>query len=87
MSSGMLFPAASLHRHGRGTWAGLQGHAPYPDMEQLPGMGQHSCKNWDGFGAELISWLVFVRAEAVFLFAWRLQTQLKCIKQLKRQHR
>lgn len=60
--------------------AGLQGCGPYPDVGQL------SCENWDGFGAELVSWLVFVRAEVVFTFPRRLQTQLKCIKQLKRRH-
>lgn len=71
------------HRHVPGTWAGLQDRGPYPNTGQLPGVEQLSCENWDIFGAELISWLVFVRAEAVFAFPRRLQTQLKCIKQLK----
>ena len=26
------------HRHVRGTWAGLRGHGPYPNMGQLPGV-------------------------------------------------
>jgi len=52
-------------------------------MGQLPQVGQLSCENWDGSGADLTSWLVLAGAEAVFAFPRRLQTQLKCIKQLK----
>lgn len=40
-----------------------------PYMGQLPGLGRLSCENWDVVSAECASWLILVRAEAVFLFS------------------
>lgn len=60
-------------RHVQGTWARLQGHSPCPNMGQLPGVGHLLHENWDVFDSQLVSWLVFVRAEAVFMFSKRIQ--------------
>lgn len=57
------------HPQPHGRYLGrASGPSSLPSRGTDLGVGQLSCKNWDVFGAELVLWFIFARAEAVFTF-------------------
>lgn len=80
-----LCPAQSFSRRDTATshWLTEVGACPQTRGRYLGrASGPSSCKNWDGFGAELVLGFI-ARAEAVFMFLRSLWTQLKSIKQVE----
>lgn len=78
-----LFPAGSLHKG----FFKVTKHQGLPQHGTASRAGTTFLWELGCCGDDFTSEFVFVRAGAVFVFPRRLQTQLKCIKLLKRQHR